>query len=779
MKNTELFPLSSEQTAGKDMQKIIQQYTRYWHLFIASVLICAGITYLYIHYFAVPQFKIYSNVLIKDDKNEQSSFNVSQVGDQSKSQPTNIDNEIEVFKSISLMTRVIKELGIANNYYTVGRLHNTELFGNTLPIRLVPNHLYSSSLNKTIAVYIKPGNNFELIDNDGSSKSYQFGQQIKHSYGTFTIVQTAVKVVNPIKILIKLQDDQQVASHYNHMLSVQPVNRNTSILQVMLVDAVPGKAELIINKLIDVYKKEAYEDKNAVAASTIKFLDNRLRYIASDLSNVEKNVEKYKSTNGLIDLNTQAGNYTEQASKYNDQLSEHTIQLDVLESIEKYLNSASNNNSTVPSTLGIDDEVLVGLINRFNELQLDKDRLARTTQPDNPLLQNVKDQLATLRTSILEDLRNVKSRLRITTNNLKTSSSGYQNKIKKLPGMERELLEINRQTLIKQNVYSYLLQKREEAALSLAATTSVARTIDPAIINPQPVNLNSQVLYLMAIILGLGMPFAGIYVSNILNGKVQSQQDVISGTRVPIIGEIAHTDEKGHIVTTSGNRTAVAESFRLVRANLGSVTGVDTKCLTLLVTSGTSGEGKTFFSMNLSNSLVLTGKRVALLNLDLHNTDSAIEAHLATSSDLGITDYLADDSITIEDIIKYSDIIPGLAVVSAKPTVVSHIELITSRRVNYLINQLKNRFDYIIIDTPPVGLVADAFALNTLVDFTIYLVRYGYTPKAMLSVIEGIHTHKTLNFPLIVLNDAKSENDNIYGYNKTYKKHRDVSKIFR
>lgn len=775
MANTELFPLYSEQPASKNMQKIIQQYSKYWYIFVASILLCTSLAYFYVHYYAIPQFKVYSTVLIKDDKSDQASFSVDAVADLGKLKSKNIDNEIEIFKSKSLMSRVIEELGLTTSYYIAGRLHNTELFNSTLPIKIIPIRLYPSAISKILDVYVKPNNSFELVDDDGSRGVYQFGQQIKKPYGIFTIITANANLVNPARIIIKLQSTQQVANYYNQAISVQPVNRNTSVLVVSLVDALPNKAELIINKLIEVYKKEAYEDKNMTATSTINFLDNRLRYLASDLSSVEKSVEKYKSSNSLIDINSQADSYTDQANKYNSQIAERSIQLAVLESIEEYLKSKSSSNSTIPSTLDVDNEVLSNLISKFNELQLEKFRLERNAQPNNPIVQNVEEQLATLRTNILENLRSVRRSLQITTNNLKESSNSYQNKIRKIPGMERELLDINRQKAIKQNIYSYLLQKREEAALSLAATTSIARTIDPAITIPYPVNINTQVLYLLSIILGMAIPFSGIYVSNLLNNKVKSQQDIALETKVPIIGEVARNDSKKHIVATSNNRTAVAESFRIIRANLGSAANANAKCLTILVTSGSSEEGKTFFSVNLSASLMLTGKKVVLLNLDLHNPNSVIEDYLLDNNDIGVTDYLANDNINIEDIIRYSDSIPGLAVISARPNVISHIELISSQRIDSLIKSLKNDFDYVIIDTPPVGQVADAFALNNLIDFTMYMVRCDYTPKSALAVIESIRANKTLKSPFIVLNDIK-KSDNSYAYSKTRKNYRQAPK---
>jgi tyrosine-protein kinase Etk/Wzc len=759
MEKEELFPLNSEQPEGKDLKSILLQYTRYWYLFLLGAVLALSTAFLYLHYYAVPQYRVYSTLgsglSSADALNDLSTFKSTR----------NIDNETQILTSTSLMTRVINELGFNTNYYIEGKVKDTELYGSASPVKVLVSTLTPSAVGRGFTVYTKPDNTFDLDDYSGNLSHYNFGQRIQKPYGTFTIVSTSIKNAAGAKIIIRFQDLKKVAEYYNQALNVQPVNKGTSVLMLSLVDPIPAKAKDVLTKLIVVYNKEAIEDKSLMGTNTLKFLDERLRYLTTGLSGVEKVVEKYKSGNGLTDITTQATTYTAQASNYNTQISEWAIQIDVLESLENYLRNAKGNSSTVPSTLGIKDETLMTLITKFNELQLERERMLRTTEPKSIFVQNLDEQLANLRINILENLHNIKRGLQITSDNLKASSGQFQSKIKRVPAMERELLEINRQQSIKQNIYSYLLQKREETALSLAATASIARVIDPAMGGDYPISPNSRMIYLMAILIGLGLPFAGIYISDLLNNKVQTQQDVTAVTSTPIIGEIAHNVSNDTVVVNKTSRSPIAEMFRLVRTNL-HFAAIGKENLVVLVTSSMSGEGKTFFSINLAASLAIANRRVVLLDLDLRNPK--VMSDLGLSEGLGLTNYLVSNDLSIDDIIRYSDNTPDMFIVGSGPIPPNPAELMMSPKFAHFIHELKERFDYIIIDTPPVGQVADAFTLGSFVDFSIYMVRYGYTKKAQLGIIKNIQGNRTLNQPMIVLNDAKEANGNNYGYGYGY-----------
>ena len=763
--NKELFPLSSEKPDSKDFKRVIHQYTRYWYLFILSAALGLGAAYFYLRYYAIPQYVVSSTMLIKDEKGGQGLSNADALSDLTTFKSTrSVDNEMEVLRSASIMERVAKELDLFTSYYVEGKVIDREIYGQSVPIKVLRNAMDSTAAGKSFIVFLKADNSFQLQDYTGTS-THKLGQQIKKPYGSFTIVASDAKYPVSDKIIVRFNDIHQVAAHYSQTIGIQPVGKSTNVLTLSLVDPIPEKAKNIINTLMHVYNSEAIEDKNLMAVSTLKFLDERLRLITAELSGVEKGVEKYRSQNAITDISSQAGGIVTQESNTTQQLSESATQIDLLESLEGYLRKNAGQYSMVPSTLGLKDETLLSLIGKFNELQATRERMLRTNQPTSLLMKNINEQITNLQDNILENLQNIKRGLQITSNNLRRSAGQFQSKIRKVPEQERELQEIKRQLAIKQNIYVYLLQKREETALALAATASVARVLDLAKGGDYPISPNKQVIYLMALLLGLGVPFAGIYLGSALNNKIQSQQDVTNVTSVPILGEIAHNSRKETVVVTKGNRSPIAEMFQLVRTNLHFL-ATNKNSVVLLTTSSMSGEGKTFFSINLGASLAATGKRVILIDLDLREPKVATELELPDGP--GVTEYLLSNEVTLDSVIQPAEKVPGLFVVSAGVIVHNPVELMMGSKFEHFVHELKERFDYIIMDTAPVGLVADAFTLSHFVDISIYVVRYNYTQKGQLDIIKNIYKNKTMNRPVIVLNDAKELNGGNYGYGYGY-----------
>ncbi|GAA4439487.1 tyrosine-protein kinase [Pontibacter saemangeumensis] len=775
MSERELFPLKSEQPEAKNIKEILSRYLQYWYLFLLGGILGLSAAYLYCLYYTTPQYSISSTILLKDEKNDSDAGGLGEIGAINSSK--NINNEIEVLSSISLMHRVVSELGLSTSYYVEGRVNDLEIYGKDVPIKLIISESDSTAFGKSVAIYIRSANLYELEDENGTLSKHKFGQQINTPYAKFTVVtatgMSSADVPLGKKIIVGFQDVKSVAQHYNNGLMIYPKREDASVLSISLVDALPEKGKHIINKLIEVYNKEAIEDKNLKAASTIDFLDDRLEYITTELSEVEKDVERYKRNNELTDVSMQATQYLSQANDYNSKLSDWAIQIDILESIEDYMRSSQNQYKMVPSTLTIQDPTLTGLIEKFNELQLERERILRNAFPNNPLVQNINEQLQDLRENIIENLRNIKKGLTITSNSLRASSGQYKTKISKVPSMERELLEINRQQAIKQNLYLYLLQKREESALSLAANISNSRIIDPALATDYPISPNKQTIYLMSLLLGLGIPFAGIFIKDLLNDKVQVQRDVEQLTVTPILGELIHSDYDGLIVT-QGSRYPIVEMFRLIRTKL-NFAAVDRANKTILITSSMSGEGKTFFSINIGASLALTGKKVVIIELDLRNPK--LSEQLGLTAGLGISNYLISSEIAINEIIKPLKEYRGLYVISSGPVPPDPAELMLSPKLANMINELKENFDHIIIDSAPVGQVADAYSLNAFVDSTIYIVRYNYTLKWQIKIIDDIYKKRELSRPMIVMNAAKKGNSNNYGYGYGYGKSIDKKMI--
>jgi tyrosine-protein kinase Etk/Wzc len=766
MTNSELFPLASERAASKSFGRLIGQYTRYWYLFVLSLGICLGAAYGYLKYYAVPEYSITSTILIKDDKGHQPSASEGFALNLFASSK-NLNNEIEILESKSLMERVVKNLGLTTTYYYPGKFRDLELYGKSLPIRVITSNTKDGFANKTMTITPK-ANGLFVLNKDGKTGIYKLGQTIHESYGDFTVVVDSAyditQSINETPIRVQFHALESIAKDFHQKIQIAPLGKEATVLLVSMTDALPERGRDIINKLIEVYNNEALEDKNLTETSTIRFLSERLKFLTGELTGVEKNVQRYKTLNGVTDVTTQATNYLEQASDYNKKLSDWEVQIDVLKSIEKYLTDNNNQYKLVPSTLGIQDPTLLGLIGKFNEVQLEQERMLRTTEPGNPLVLNMNQQLANLKANILENLRNIKNGLIITSNNLRANSGQFKSKIEKVPVLERELQDINRQQETKQKLYLFLLQKREEAGLSLAATVSNTRIIDSASSTDYPIRPSKQIIYLVALLAGFLLPFAGIYSKNLLNDKIEHQQDVEQLTTTPIIGELAHNTQ-GQLVMIKGNQSPLAEMFRLIRTNLHfAINSQDHK--TIMVTSSMSHEGKTFFSLNLGATLVLTGKRVVVLEMDLRQP--ALLRSLGMVQNVGITDYILSDKLTIPDILHQVQQAPELFVIGAGRAVANPAELMMSSKLDYLLHELKELFDYVIIDTAPIGKVADAFNLRNYVDQTVYIVRYNYTLKKQIDIIDDVFVNNKLRNPVIVMNDARTSQKNSYSYGYGY-----------
>jgi tyrosine-protein kinase Etk/Wzc len=745
----------SDQADYMDVKQEVSKYIRHWYIFLISLIACLILAFLYL-YWAVPQYRVMSTLLLK---NEESDSNTSGTSDLGEINPFNtkqkIDNEIEVLKSNSLMQRVFSELSLNPTYHVKEQLKTKEIYGAEVPIRLSITKLHPTAYTKQAIIRRKTSTTFELKEDNGDMSTHKYGEEISKPYGIFTVIAAPDNRTHE-PIIIRFHDSHKMANKYNAMLNVEAVNNKASVIRISLIESVPQRGRDIMNKLLEVYNKEALEDRNLIVNTTIQFIDERL----SELSSVEK------PTKESTDVTSNADQYSTQASEYANQLEELRIQIEVLESIENHINKRPGKFELVPSTLTIHDPTLVQLVTRYNELQLERERMLRTTLPNNPLVQDINEQLSTLQLNILENLHNIKNGLMIRQKSLQATSGRFITQIHKVPRIERDLLEINRQQGTKGNLYLYLWQKREESALALEISMSETRTLDSAIVEDEPVSPKKNLVYLMAFLLGFGIPFSGIYLREVLNDKVQSKRDVHRATNTPILGEISHNTSNKSLIVTEATGTSIAELFRLIRSNLHFATaGKENKVV--MVTSSTSGEGKTFFCINLAASLTLIGKKVVLLELDLRMP--SLSKQLDVVPGIGISDYLvAIDKVQIEDILRPHSTVPGLFYASSGSLPPNPAELMMSHNLAHFIDELKASFDYIIIDTAPIGKVSDAFSLSSLIDSTIYLVRYNYTHKSHLDLIEDIYRNKKLVHPMIVLNDVREDSAHSYGYGYSY-----------
>jgi tyrosine-protein kinase Etk/Wzc len=746
-----------------NVKDIFFKYSRNWGWFVVSVILCLSLAVLYLQY-AATEYRIDSTILIGDDKK---GADVSQMGNlfsdlEIFQAGKNIDDEIEVLKGKTLMQRVIRELNLQVVYQKKGSFKNTELYGATVPVKVSITRLDSAAYEKKFVVNILSTTKYSL--DDGSGKAvYQFGQQVKKPYGEFLITSTAYTPgeVNS-DILVQFNDMKGLVADYLENLTITPVNKNGNVLKLSVNQSVPQKGIDILNKLIELYNLEAIENKNEIAAKTIVFIDDRLVYLVKELSGVEKDVETYKQKNDVTDISSESQQYLESTGEYDRKLSEYEIQISILQSIQNYITDKKSQADLVPSSLSIQDVTLTELINSFNQLQMQRKRLLKSNYESSPVAINIAEQLATLRANILENIKNIKKGLVIARNSLQSKNVKFESLKKNVPSIERELLEIKRQQSIKESLYQYLLQKREEASLSRAASVSNLKIIDRADVDNVPVKPKRSVIVLLALIVAFLLPVTGISLVSLLNNKVSNIDDA-KKVGAPVLGEILHAAQNETFLVKRDSRTMLSELFRLLRSKL-QLSATEDKNKTLLVTSTMSGEGKTFFSINMGAALALAGKKVIMLEFDLRKPKLLYDIGLTVNA--GITNYLVSNKTELDDLITQVPGFDNLYVMGCGETPPNPSELILSNKMELLFSQLKDKFDHIIIDSPPVGLIADAYTLSAFADRTLYMIRYNYTLKNQLGIIKEIYEEKTLKSMMIILNDGRREN--IQGYNYGY-----------
>ena len=769
------FPEIQDPQNQIDFKAILLKYLQHWKWFLFSIFACLLISFLYLRY-STPEYSVYTNILIKGDKKDGGDISSTFQDLNAFRSNQSISNEIATLKGKPLMWMVMQELNLHTTYYSEGKIKTLELYGKTLPIKLISTQIDSSFLGSQVEISIIDKDKFTLIDRDGKSE-FTFNSPISRSYGKFSISPNNSSYALPRTIFIQFNDIKRIGNLYNNKIQIALSNKETSVLNISLIDPLPEKAINIINKFIEVYQREAIEDKNQIAQNTVKFIDERLSSLVEDLEGVEKNVENFKKKNELFDVSSQANVNLQGVTEYSRQAADIQTQISVVESMQNYIRSSAND-ELVPGTMGIQDPTLGGLTQKYNELQLERQRLLKTVQPANPLVINLDEQLSSLKSNISESLSNVKQSLEINQNALSSQAGGFKSGVTNIPTIERNLLQIQRQQGIKEALYSYLLQKREESAIALASAISNVRIIDPAMGGGAPVKPNSQNIYLIGLLLGIILPVSIIFAKDQLNDKVQSAKDLEKFTNVPILGELAHSDEEQALAITKTSRTEIAELFRLIRTNLQFAANDGGENKVMLVTSSMTGEGKTFFSINIAASLALTGKKIVVLEFDIRKPKLFKDLGMSPNK-YGITNYLVNSEVKIQDIIQPVDQIPGLFAIPSGPIPPNPSELLLSSRIPTMMNFLKEEFDYIVIDTSPVGQVADAFTLGQYADLAVYMVRYNYTFKQQMNIVKDIYENKKIKNLMVVMNDATKENGYGYGYGYGYGNDNNQPKSFK
>lgn len=552
-----------------------------------------------------------------------------------------------------------------------------------------------------------------------------------------------------------------VVADYRKRLSVTLHKKESNIIKLSMKSPMPDRDRVLLHQLIEQYNLNAIVDKNMLASNTASFIDERMNIITAELSEAEKTVSQYKEKNKIADIETQARLVLEANSVEQQALAEIETQLNLVDYIDEFLHNESKQGSLIPANIGITDAALESSLSEYNSIVLQRMRIQRTATANNPVLEQMDLQLASMRQNIIATISSVRESLRIRQRNLMAQDTKFNRQIQNAPEQEREYVRIVRDQKIKEQLYLFLYEKREENALMLAATTIPAKILDAPQRDVRSQTPKLKNLLLMCFVLGLLFPAVLLYLYTLLNNKIEDVKDYERRVKAPMLGEIVQNSRQAHIAIREGESTVSAELFRLIRTNLRFMISSEVKNPVILVTSCIDGEGKSYISSNIALSLAILGKKVALVGLDIRKP--MIAQYFGLSQKGHLTDYLAEPTVSIDDIIVPSGEHKNLDLLPCGTIPPNPAELLQTKRLEELFKELRKRYDYIIVDTAPVALVSDTYLLDRIADLTIFVSRYKYTPTEMIDYINQIVDQERMHHVACVLNGTKG-NRKGYGY---------------
>ena len=776
--------LYTEQEEQVDYKALFFKYLIHWKWFVASIVVCLIGGWIYLHY-TTPVYSITGSVIIKDNKKNNSvSTGLADLEDLGfYSSTNNFDNEVEVLHSRTLLKKVVEELDLYINYRTRENLRPVELYKDTpVKVWLTPEEAEKLPNGAAVLeVVLKPGGKLSVsteIDEQEFKQDFnKLPALLTTPYGTFSFTPGDSAIVEKEQeITVTVAAPRIMANGYANALSVEPTSKTTTIAQITLQNTSPQRGVDFINKLIEIYNRDANDDKNEVASKTAEFIDERIKIINGELGTTEKELETFKRDAGLTDLKSDAQLALSENSEYEKKRAENSTQLRLVQFLSEYANNPDHAYEVLPVNVGLTDTGLTELINRYNEMLLERKRLLRTSSESNPVVVNLDASIRAMRSNVQTTILSVQKGLMITKADLERQAGKYAGRITSAPGQERQLVSISRQQEIKAGLYLMLLQKREENAITLASTANNARIVDEAQPGLFPVSPKGKLIYLIAFVLGIAIPVGIIYIIELLRYKIEDRSDVEKLTTVPIIGDIPASDnmpKEGSVVVHENQNDMMAETFRNVRTNVQYMLGNNQKVV--LITSTTNGEGKSFVAANLAISFALLGKKVVIVGLDIRKPGLNKAFQMSHKED-GITRYLADPEHTdLMSLLQQSNVTPNLYILPGGAIPPNPTELVARDSLVQAVDRLKKEFDYVILDTAPIGMVTDTQLISRVADMSIYVCRAGYTPKAGYLFINELRDHKKLPNLCTIINDVNIKTGKYgygtygkYGYGRTY-----------
>ncbi|MFD2907235.1 GumC family protein [Flavobacterium ardleyense] len=762
---------AQDNTENFNLRELLLPYLLNWKAFVLSIILTLTLAFLYLRY-ASPTYNAAMSIQVKDDRRGGMSSELAAFSEitQMSGVKDNVENEVEVLRSRTLMEKTLKKLHLEVVYFTAGKVKSFEIYKNT-PI-IIEWLKLPTRKEKEISYSIE-GINFEkfsIFDNESNKLgTYSYGEKINLKENGSLVVSkgTASNFTSNYELNFELRPLQIITNDYKTRLNISNIGKNTSIIELSLTDALPEKAEDILNTLIESYNLEAIKDKEFVAKNTSRFIEGRLNLIAKELDDVEEEVETFKKENKLVDVETEGKIFRENATAFEKKAIETETEINIVETLKAY-NKTASTDDLLPATLLASENSASPIIEQYNLLVLQKEKQASSAGPKNTIVIQLDQKIKALKRNIDANLTQSLANLNIVKRDLNRQQDLLGGKLAKVPTQEKLFKEIFRKQAIKDAIYSYLLQKREETEISLAVTEPNAKVIDAALANNIPVSPKKSIIYIAALLLGLLIPAGIIYLITILDTKVKSRLDIERATTIPIIGDVPHALDGEERLVASNSRTNTAEALRIVSTNLNFILNEvpEDRARMIFLTSTFPKEGKTFISVNLAATIALSEKKILLIGMDIRNPK--IDEYLDVP-EKGVTNFLADKSNKpYTDYVKKMEgyenfyVLPG-GIIPPNPA-----ELLMGKRVSELFEAVKKDFDYVIVDTAPVSLVTDTLLIAKYADAFVYVTRAYYLEKRVLALPQQLHIDKKLPNMSILVNDTDIKKGYGYGYGYGY-----------
>lgn len=771
-----------------DIQEVLFKYIIHWPWFVGAVLVCLIGAWIYLR-MATPVYNISATVLIKDDKkggNTGGMAGLEELGLSGLiSSSQNIDNELEVLRSKTLVKEVVNQLNLYVSYTDEDEFPSKNMY-KTSPVivSLTPQEAEKLSDPMIVEMSLYPQGSLDVGVTIGDKEYQKHFEKLPAVFpmdeGTLAFFQSPDSLMankdtteessaqNVRRITAKINSPMKVARVYCENLTIEPTSKTTSVAVMSLKNSSLQRGQDFINQLLEMYNRNTNNDKNEIAQKTAEFIDERIDIISKELGNTEANLENFKRNAGITDLTSEAQIALTGNAEYEKKRVENRTQISLLEDLRKYIRG--NEYEVLPSNVGLQDAALVATIERYNEMLVERKRLLRTSTENNPAIVNLDTSIRAMKSNVQATLDGTLQGMLITKADLDREANRFSRRISDAPGQERQFVSIARQQEIKAGLYLMLLQKREENAITLAATANNAKIIDEAIADDIPVSPKRKIIYLIALVLGVGIPVGIIYLIGLTKFRLEGRADVEKLTTVPIVGDIPLTDEKnekdGSIAVFENQNNLMSETFRNIRTNLQFMLQNDKKVI--LVTSTVSGEGKSFISANLAISLSLLGKKVVIVGLDIRKPGLNKVFRLSTK-EKGITLYLANPDTDLMSLVQPSDVNKNLSILPGGTVPPNPTELLARDGLDKAIEILKKNFDYVILDTAPVGMVTDTLLIGRVADLSVYVCRADYTHKVEYTLINELAEEKKLPNICTVINGVdlkRRKYGYYYGYGK-------------